>query len=64
MCQPRVSQQYVPMSNCSCGCCECGLSFRSFLTTEEKLERLKNYREQLEKELAGVQEQIGEISQA
>jgi len=66
MCQPRVSQQYVHMSGCNCGCrgCGCGPPFRAFLTSEEKLERLKNYRDQLEKELAGVREQIGETKEA
>jgi hypothetical protein len=66
MCQARVSKQYVPMSGCNCGCCGCGCGppFRAFLTTEEKLERLNNYQDQLEKELAGVREQIGEIKQA
>lgn len=66
MCQPRVSQQYVHMAGCNCGCCGCGCGppFRAFIATEEQLERLKNYRDQLEKELAGVQERIGEIKGA
>jgi len=42
----------------------CGPPFRTFLTIEEKLERLKNYRDQLEKKLAGVQEQSSKINQA
>jgi len=64
MCQPRIAVIPSSQANCNCGCCGCGPSFRAFLTKEEKLDRLKSYQDQLEKELAGVQEQIGEISQA
>jgi hypothetical protein len=35
---------------------------RSFLTKEEKLAMLKEYREDLEKEVAGVEERIKELS--
>ncbi|HLD02592.1 MAG TPA: hypothetical protein VJC07_02750 [Candidatus Nanoarchaeia archaeon] len=38
----------------------CG-SERSFLTKEEKLEMLKEYRDSLEKELQGVTERIKEV---
>ena len=62
MCQPGLSRQYVHGAEYNCGCCECGPSFRTFLTTEEKLEHLKNYEKQLDKELAGVQERIGELN--
>lgn len=67
MCQPRVaSQQYLHMAGCNCGCCGCGCGprFRAFLTTEEKLERFKSYRDQLEREFAGVRERIDEVKQA
>jgi hypothetical protein len=64
MCQPRMAVRSSILADCNCGCCGCEPSFRSFLTTEEKLERLKTYRDQLEKELAGVQERIGEIKKA
>ena len=65
MCQPKVSRQYPHMAGCNCGCCGCGCgpAFRSFLTTQEQLERLKSYRGQLEKELAGVRERIGEFKE-
>lgn len=62
MCQPRLYQRNMPMSGSDCESCGCGSSFRTFLTTDEKLERLRSYRDQLEKELAGVKERIGEIS--
>lgn len=39
------------------GCC----SHRSFLTKEEKLEMLKDYKQYLDKESKGVSERIKEI---
>ena len=41
------------------GCCET----RSFLTKEEKVEMLKEYKEALEKEAQGVSEKIKELEQ-
>lgn len=35
---------------------------RRFLSKDEKLDDLKRYKEQLEKELAGVMERINELS--
>lgn len=46
-------------AGCNCGC-GCGHGFRRFFTAEEKRERLEKYREQLKKELAGLDEQIEE----
>ena len=65
MCQPKVSRQYPHMAGCNCGCCGCvcGPPFRRFFTTREELERLKIYRDQVEKELTGVQEQISEFKE-
>jgi hypothetical protein len=50
---------------CSCGCCGCGCgpSHRRFFSSEEEKECLKNYREQLKRELAGVEEHIKEVRQ-
>ena len=39
-----------------------GYGVRSFLTKEEKLAMLKEYKEDLEKEVAGVEERIKELS--
>lgn len=39
------------------GCC----GERSFLTKEEKIEMLKEYREELEKEVQGIKERINEL---
>ena len=51
-----------------CGDCGCGPGChdhehgRHFLTKEEKIEKLKNYAEELKKELAAVEEHIKELS--
>jgi len=37
-----------------------GHGFRRFFSTQEKLESLENYRDQLKKELTGVEERIRE----
>lgn len=42
------------------GCC--GSGSRSFLTKEEKVEMLTEYKQNLEKELQGVSERIKELS--
>ena len=43
--------------------CGCGSS-REFLTKEEKTERLKEYKESLEKEVKGISERIEELEKA
>jgi hypothetical protein len=42
---------------CDCSCC----GPRAFLTKEEKLEMLKQYKEYLEKEAKGIDEAIAEL---
>ena len=42
------------------GCCDTKIH-RHFLTKEEKLEQLEEYKDQLAKELAGVEERIKEL---
>ena len=49
-----------------CGCeseCECGSGrgMRGFLTKEEKIELLNEYKDNLEKEAKGVEERINEL---
>ena len=39
-----------------------GYGVRSFLTKEEKLDLLKEYKEDLQKEVEGVEERIKELS--
>lgn len=53
----------MSMSGCTCGCCGCGCapSFRRFFSPKEEQECLEAYREQLSKELAGVEERIKEL---
>lgn len=61
MCQPaKMSRPEVAAGNC-CGPCQCGCCppLRRFYSSEEQRERLENYRDQLKKELAGVEERIG-----
>lgn len=41
----------------------CGPYGRRYLTREEKIERLENYKEWLEKEAEGVKERLEEIKQ-
>ena len=41
--------------------CGCGPEGRGFLTKEEKIESLKEYKEALEKEAKGVSERIDEL---
>jgi predicted nucleic acid-binding Zn-ribbon protein len=45
------------MSGCCCG----GMGFRRFISPAEELERLKNYLEELKKEVAGVEARIHEL---
>jgi len=61
MCQPREIARYTGLAGCSCGCCGCGPSFRSFFSAKEELERLETYKDQLKKELAGVEECLMEL---
>ncbi len=62
MCQPRETVSCRCMPGCTCGCCGCGCGpgFRRFFSTQEERECLENYRDQLKKELAGVEERIKE----
>jgi hypothetical protein len=61
MCQPGIAAKPGKLAG---GCCGYGPSCHAFPTTEGELEQLKNYRDQLENELAGVRERIGEIGKA
>jgi pyruvate dehydrogenase complex dehydrogenase (E1) component len=49
---------------CECHHCECGpgVFARQFITREERLEQLKEYRDQLKQELKGVEEHIQELA--
>jgi len=43
------------------GHCGCGCGFRQHFSTEEEVETLENYKEQLKKEIAGIDEKIKEL---
>ena len=60
MCQPRGAPRYMGMFGCGCGC-EWSPLFRRFFSTKEEQERLETYRNQLKKELAGIEERIKEL---
>ena len=48
------------MHGCGCGC----YSSRQFVSKEEKIEMLKDYKDSLEKEAKGVEERIKELKKA
>lgn len=60
MCQTENVSKATGKAGCCCGPCECGCCppFRRFYSSEERRERLESYRDQLKKELAGVEERI------
>lgn len=62
MCQPVSGHSFSGGGICACGCCGGGhsRSFRRFFSAKEEEERLENYRDQLKKELAGVEEYLKE----
>ncbi len=63
MCQPGGSQRSIGAWGCNYGCCGCGcgMFIRRFISAKEEQERLEEYRDQLKKELAGVEERIQEL---
>jgi hypothetical protein len=63
MCQPVITPRYISMPTCTCGCCGCGCGppFRRLYSFKEERECLESYRDQLTKELAGVEERIKEL---
>jgi len=60
MCRPEMTFRASGRTGCTCGCCGCGSGFRRFYTSEEERQCLENYRDQLKKELAGLEERIKE----
>lgn len=65
MCQPRSGHSHAGMRRCTCGCCGCGGGHmaRRFYTAKEEEEWLEDYRDQLKKELAGLEERLKERKQ-
>lgn len=60
MCQSGTASETTRIGGHACGC-GCGSSFRRFFSSAEEKECLENYREQLKKELAGVEERIKKL---
>ena len=60
MCQTENVTNRTGMSGNCCVPCECGCCppFRRYYSSDEERERLESYRDQLKKELAGVEERI------
>jgi hypothetical protein len=57
-CEPKV----VSVSKASdCCCCEPGRMVRRFVSSKEEAEKLQQYKEQLEKEIAGIDERIDDL---
>lgn len=55
-CVPRHGRHQI--SSCDCGC---GYGFRQYFSEEEEVEALENYKEQLKKEIAGVDDKIKKL---
>lgn len=57
-CEPDVAR-----TSRASGCCCCGPGHvaRRFVSSKEEAERLEQYREQLEKEIAGINERIDDL---
>jgi hypothetical protein len=56
-CEPKPGK----ISGTSACCCEPHGAFRRFVSSKEEAERLEKYKEQLEKEITGVEERINEL---
>jgi len=58
MCRPRAARVFVGMQGCGCGCVPLN---RGFFSAKEEKECLEAYMDQLQKELAGVEERIEDL---
>jgi len=57
-CEPKAVRI---SSDSGCCCCEPGHVVRRFVSSKEEAEKLEGYREQLEREIAGIDERIEEL---
>jgi hypothetical protein len=60
-CEPKGSWKGAGTSESGCCCCGPVTFFRRFISSQEEAERLEEYREQLKKEISGVEERIEEL---
>ena len=54
----HTSESQSAHGACGCSCGEGGMFFRRYISKKEEQERLEEYRDQLKKELTGVEERI------
>lgn len=60
MCHPKGYPKAMGIDVCGCSCSP---TFRRFLSKKEQKEMLEEYRDQLKKEIAGLEECITECEQ-
>ena len=60
-CEPETTKQQQACCECPSVCCSPGSLTRRFVSRKEKQEWLERYREELEKEIAGVDERVQEL---
>ena len=60
-CNPREGRLIAECCESMMECCSQGPLVRRFRTSKEEEERLQAYKEELEKEIAGVSERIQEL---
>jgi len=60
MCGTTRVPRFVGVAGCTCGC-GCGSSVRHFFSSEEEKKCLETYRDELNKELKGVEECLSEL---
>ena len=63
MCQPGTNRGRHGADSCLCGCCVYGSSTfkRRFVSAKEQQERMEEYKDQLTKEIAAVEDRINEL---
>lgn len=60
-CDPKDARPRVECCEGTVTCCDPRTTFRRFRSAKEEAERLEAYKEELEKEIAGVTERIQEL---
>lgn len=60
-CDPRDAKRMLSACECTPTCCESGAFRRRFRTSDEEAEQLKEYKTELEREIAGIDERIREL---
>ncbi len=63
MCEECLQPIQVRTRSTRTAGCMCGCDFRKFLSKDEEIEMLEQYKKQLQGELKGVDEKIKELKQ-